>query len=59
MKYVLASIASMSALPAMAHSGAHLHPHGAETWLAVVLAAIIAGGIMTYVWNRAGKGPWQ
>lgn len=57
MKYVLTPIAALTAMPAFAHSGAHLHPHGAETWLVVVLAAVTAVGTMTFVRSRIGKGP--
>lgn len=53
MKYLLPIMALPLATPALAHSGAHLHPHGAETWLtavAVLGAAAYAG------WRMYGGG---
>lgn len=47
MKTVLAALGlALVALPAAAHNGAHLHPHGAEIGLpalALALAAVGAG----------------
>jgi hypothetical protein len=57
MKYALSSIATLTAVPAFAHSGTHLHPPGAESWLVVALAAVTVVGTMTLVRIRAGKGP--
>lgn len=34
---------ALTASPALAHSGAHLHPHGAGNWLTVVLALGVIG----------------
>lgn len=36
------------ATPALAHSGPHLHPHGGEAWLALVVLA--CAGL--FVWKR-------
>jgi len=38
----LASAIALTAGPALAHGGAHLHPHGSESWLPVILAALTA-----------------
>ncbi|MBO9452981.1 peptidase M23 [Tropicibacter sp. R16_0] len=57
MKYVLTPVAALTAMPAFAHSGAHLHPHGSEAWLAVVLAAVTVVSTITFVRHRIGKGP--
>ena len=57
MKYVLTPVASLTAMPAFAHSGAHLHPHGSVIWLVVVLAALTVVGTMTLVRSRVGKSP--
>lgn len=46
MKYALPL--SLFATPALAHSGAHAHPHGAEGWIALFLLA----GIGLTVWVR-------
>ncbi|WP_375260530.1 hypothetical protein [Palleronia sp.] len=32
------AVLMLSALPAAAHEGAHLHPHGSGSWLIVVVA---------------------
>jgi len=52
MKTVIASLGlTLCALPAAAHNGAHLHPHGAEIGLpalAFALAAIAAAGVAIY-----------
>ena len=57
MKYVLTPIAALTGMPAFAHSGAHLHPHGAEAWLVVAIAAVTVVGTMALVRGRTGKGP--
>ena len=33
-----------TALPAAAHEGAHLHPHGSEGWLSVIAALTLIAG---------------
>ncbi|MGY3438354.1 MULTISPECIES: hypothetical protein [unclassified Marinovum] len=38
MTRMLAPVLFLTASPALAHSGAHLHPHGAGNWLTVALA---------------------
>lgn len=38
MTRMLAPAFALTASPALAHSGAHLHPHGAGNWLTVALA---------------------
>jgi len=39
------------ASPALAHDGAHLHPHAANSWLPVVLglAAILGAATLAYI----------
>lgn len=34
---------ALTASPALAHSGAHLHPHGAGNWLTVALGLGLIG----------------
>ncbi len=44
----LAACAMGGAGPALAHAGAHVHPHDGAAWLAVVAAlsvAAVAGGL--------------
>ena len=38
------------ASPALAHSGAHIHPHEAGSWLPLVLGltAIVASSVLAY-----------
>ena len=42
------AVLMLSALPAAAHEGAHLHPHGSGSWLVVAggLATIAAAGVL-------------
>lgn len=43
MTRMLAPALALTSTPALAHSGAHLHPHGAGNWLTVVLGlAVVA-----------------
>lgn len=55
MKHAISILAMLAASPAFAHSGAHLHPHGAVTWIAVTLAALTVGGTMALVHVRRRK----
>ncbi|SPJ23501.1 hypothetical protein [Palleronia abyssalis] len=38
-----AFILFLSALPAAAHDGVHLHPHGGESWIAVAMGLAVIG----------------
>lgn len=42
------SVLLLSALPAAAHEGAHLHPHGSGSWMVVAggLAVIAVAGVL-------------
>ncbi|WP_299350887.1 hypothetical protein [uncultured Shimia sp.] len=55
MKKMIFAAAALAASPALAHSGAHLHPHGAGTWLVVALAALTVVGTMVVVQIRGRK----
>ena len=55
MKHVVCTLAFLAASPVVAHTGAHLHPHGGGNWLAVVLAAVSVGGVMALVHARGRK----
>ncbi len=37
MKRILPSLPLVSGSPALAHSGAHLHPHGSGHWITIAL----------------------
>lgn len=48
---VTVAVTALSAGPALAHGGAHVHPHGAGLWLDLaVLAALAAGAVLA--WRR-------
>ncbi len=51
----LALAIPLTAGPALAHGGAHLHPHGAETWLPALLVALTLGGAAVLTYVRARK----
>ena len=53
MKLSLATLAALTATPALAHGGAHVHPHGAEAWLAQVLVSAVGG--LAYLRHRSRK----
>ncbi len=50
--HVLALTATLTAGPALAHGGAHIHPHGAEIWIAAAFAAGIAAIVASFLWGR-------
>lgn len=51
MSRMLFAFTLVAATPAIAHDGAHLHPHGAESWLALVAVALIAAA-GTIAWKN-------
>ncbi len=51
----LASAIALTAGPALAHDGAHLHPHGSESWLPLILAAVTIGGAAALAYARSRK----
>ena len=55
MKHVVSILGVLAASPVFAHSGEHVHPHGATTWIAVGLAAVVVGGTMTLVQTQRRK----
>ncbi len=51
MKKLIAFGMAVAATPALAHEGGHLHPHGAESWLALLPAvALIVTALV--IWSR-------
>lgn len=50
--HALALASTFTAGPALAHGGAHVHPHGAETWIALAIAAGIVAIAASYLWGR-------
>lgn len=53
MKPLFATFAALIAAPALAHGGAHVHPHGAEVWLALALISAVVA--LTYLRHRSRK----
>ncbi|MEO0938029.1 MAG: hypothetical protein AAFY38_07730 [Pseudomonadota bacterium] len=43
--------AGLLAGPAAAHTGPHLHPHGSESWFAVVFGAVVIVGGAIVMWR--------
>ncbi|ETW13670.1 hypothetical protein ATO8_06556 [Roseivivax marinus] len=51
-----AALTLLAAVPAEAHTGAHLHPHAGVNWLAVAgVLAIFAAAVAVLLRER---GPW-
>ena len=53
-RIALTLTALTAAAPALAHDGAHLHPHEAAGWLPLVLA-LAATGAAAYAYARSRK----
>jgi len=43
------------ASPALAHSGAHIHPHEAASWLPLVLGLTAIAGSSVLAYARSGR----
>ncbi|WP_417724303.1 hypothetical protein [Salipiger sp.] len=58
MKILSLTLAALAATPALAHSGAHLHPHDGASWLviAAALGVVALAARMALVRARAGAG---
>ncbi|MEX0366482.1 MAG: peptidase M23 [Ruegeria sp.] len=53
MKTTRSALAALlvTAAPALAHTGAHAHPHGSEPWIVAMGLALIAAAALV-VWTR-------
>lgn len=51
MKKLIALGAVLAASPALAHGSGHMHPHGAESWLALAAGAVLIVAALV-VWSR-------
>lgn len=51
-RFAALAVLALSASPALAHNGAHIHPHGAETWIALAVVAVIAVGCLSLLRGR-------
>ncbi|MGV6811425.1 MAG: hypothetical protein ACWA47_04200 [Brevirhabdus sp.] len=52
MKKASVFILSLSASPALAHSGLHLHPHGSETIVGVLAGLAVIASAAGMAWLR-------
>ncbi|GAA6180190.1 hypothetical protein NBRC116594_16280 [Shimia sp. NS0008-38b] len=51
-RFAITAIATATAAPALAHSGAHLHPHaGDPIWLPLFVGTVVVGALGLLVWN--------
>lgn len=55
MRYSVSAFIFLNANAAFAHSGEHLHPHDAGSWLAMALAACTVAGTMALAYTRRRK----
>ena len=47
-RFALAPLATLMAGPALAHGGAHMHPHGYESILAAIAVIGVAAAVVLY-----------
>ncbi|NKW91190.1 hypothetical protein HGD87_01475 [Rhodobacteraceae bacterium R_SAG9] len=51
-RFAIAALATTATTPALAHSGAHLHPHaGDPVWLPILVGTAVVGALALLVWN--------
>ncbi|WP_412552463.1 hypothetical protein [Shimia sp. MIT1388] len=51
-RFAIAALATTATTPALAHSGAHLHPHaGDPLWLPILVGTVVVGALALLVWN--------
>ncbi|MBO6896698.1 MAG: hypothetical protein JJ868_04910 [Shimia sp.] len=51
-RFAIAAMAATATTPALAHSGAHLHPHaGDPVWLPIAVGTVVVGALGLLVWN--------
>ncbi|MEQ9693089.1 peptidase M23 [Shimia sp. SDUM112013] len=53
MKHLMPAAVVLFAVPAFAHEGAHMHPHGNDpSWAALMVALLVGAGAATFLWSR-------
>ena len=53
MKYLAPAALLLSAAPAFAHDGMHLHPHADHpAWLPMILGSLVLGAAAWMIWGR-------
>ena len=53
MKYFITVLLAMTAAPALAHDGMHLHPHADHSsWLPLIAGSIAVGLVALLAWGR-------
>jgi len=51
-RFAIAAAATTAVTPALAHSGAHLHPHaGDPVWLPIFVGTVVVGALALLAWN--------
>lgn len=52
-RFAITPLAIAAATPALAHSGAHLHPHaGDPVWLPLLVGSLIVGVFGLLIWVK-------
>lgn len=51
-KLITTGAALLTAAPALAHPGSHMHPHGAESWLSLLPAVALIAVAGLIAWGR-------
>ena len=53
MKTLIATFVTLSAAPALAHSGMHIHPHaGDASWLPLLAGGLLTVAAASLIWVR-------
>ena len=51
-RFAVAATATLTAAPALAHSGAHLHPHANDpVWMPLIVGSVVVGVLGLLIWN--------
>ncbi len=51
-RFAVTALSATLASPALAHSGAHLHPHaGDPIWVPLLVGTVVVGALGLLVWN--------
>ncbi|MDU8928071.1 peptidase M23 [Alisedimentitalea sp. MJ-SS2] len=54
MKPALTALVALTAAPAFAHSGAHMHPHANDpSWLPFLIGGLVVAGAAGLAWTRS------
>ena len=54
MKTALTALVALTAAPALAHTGVHMHPHaGDPSWLPLLISGLVVAGVARLAWVRS------